>query len=229
MNNTSLLALALSTIAGLAAADTPDHSFEQRCEREMKPQFAVSLVDAGHRIVNTVSSRVLNNRSVHHYAGELMLGMTAIETQTSVVFDGPTLGDAESGRECVSPRISVQLLVPRMSVFVAREFSPVSCSYRKILEHELRHVQLYRDQFPRVEARVLAGLAERFGNGPLYARRGAGLDTLENEVDQWLRPFIKREIARMEVAQKAIDTPEESHRLSSACHGELASNLTGRY
>ena len=229
MNKTPFLAVALSAMASLAVAGTSGHSFEQRCEREMTPQFAVSLADNGYRIVNNVSSRVLNNRGVRRHAGQLMLGMTAIETQTSVVFDGPALGHAASGRECVAPHISVQLVVPHMLVYVAREFAPESCSYRKVLEHELRHVQLYRAQFPALEARVRAGLAERFGSGPLYARHGAGLATLEKEVDQWLRPFIRREIARMEVAQAAIDTAEESHRLSSACLGELASNLGAAY
>ncbi|NML61745.1 hypothetical protein HHL21_11775 [Massilia sp. RP-1-19] len=230
MKTTLFIVIALAASPGLAMAEqTADLSFEQRCEREMKPRFDVSLSEAGHHIDNTVSSRVLNNRSVHSYAGEFMLGMTALETRTSVLFDGPTISDKASGRECVSPRIAVELVVPRMSVYVAREFSPASCSYRKILEHEMRHVQLYREQFPKVEERVRASLAERFRDRPLYARHGAGLAALQAEVDQWLRPFIKGEIARIEVAQVAMDTPEESFRLYGACQGELASNLHGRY
>lgn len=42
--------------------------------------------------------------------------MTALETHTSVLFDGPAIGDKTCGRECASPRISVELVVPRMSV-----------------------------------------------------------------------------------------------------------------
>lgn len=230
MKTTLLIALALAASPGFAAASTtPDLPFDQRCEREMKPRFEVTLSEAGHQIDNTVSSRVLNNKSVHNSAGDFMLGMTALETHTSVLVDGPAIGDKATGRECVSPRISVELVVPRMSVYVAREFAPTSCSYRKILEHEMRHVELYREQFPHVQARVRAGLAERFGDRPLYARHGAGRAALQAEVDQWLRPFIKKEIASMEVAQAAMDTPEETFRLYGACQGELASNLTGRY
>lgn len=230
MKTPLFIVLTLACLPGLAtAAGAGDLSFVQRCERDMKPHFEVSLSESGHRIDNSVSSRVLTNKSVHNTAGEFMLGMTALETHTSVLFDGPALGDKATGRECVSPRIAVELVVPRMSVYVAREFAPSSCSYRKILEHEMRHVALYREQFPHVAARVRAGLAGRFGDRPLYARHGAGLAALQAEVDQWLRPFIRSEIARMEVAQAAIDTPEESFRLYGACQGELASNLTGRY
>ncbi|MCC6072890.1 hypothetical protein ACFSQU_14090 [Massilia sp. GCM10020059] len=230
MKMRSLITLALAALPGMAIATTASEpAFEQRCEREMKPRFDVSLSEAGHQVDNTVSSRVLNNKSVHNSAGDFMIGMTALETHTSVLFDGPTLADKATGRECVSPRISVELLVPRMSVYVAREFAPTSCSYRAILEHEMRHVHLYREQFPQVEARVRAGLAARFGDRPLYATHGAGRAALQAEVDQWLRPFIRKQIAGLEVAQAALDTPEETFRLYGACQGELASNLTGRY
>ncbi|WP_147373999.1 hypothetical protein [Massilia cavernae] len=226
---TPLIAALVLAAALPAAARGANPSFEQRCEQEMKPMFEVSLRESGYTVDNTVSSRVLNNRSVHHYAGEQMLGMTALEARTVVSFDGPALADKASGRECVAPRISVALTFPKMSVFVAREFAPASCSYRQVLEHELRHVQLYRDQFPGLVERVRHGLAARFGGKPLYADHGKGLEALEADIDNWLRPFIKAEIGRMEVAQAAMDTPDESFRLSIACNGELANNLGNRY
>ena len=134
------------------------------------------------------------------------------------------------GKPCIKgTRISVELVVPRMSVYVAREFSPASCSYRQVLEHEMRHVQLYRDQFPGLANSIRHGLAARFGGKPLYAAHGKGLEALETDVDHWLRPFIKAEIGRMEVAQAKMDTPDESFRLSIACQGELANNLGNRY
>lgn len=198
MKTTLTIALALAALPGLAAAATSaDLTFEQRCEREMKPRFEVSLSEAGHQVDNTVSSRVLHNKSVHNSSGEFMLGMTALETHTSVLFDGPALGDKASGRECVSPRISVELVVPRMSVYVAREFPPVSCSYRKVLEHEMRHVQLYREQFPQVEARVRAGLAERFRDRPLYAKHGAGLSRLSRKASGCMRRTASTAMAVM--------------------------------
>lgn len=230
MKTSLFIALALAALPGFAtASQAAEPTFEQRCERDMTPRFDVTLSDLGHEINNTVSSRVLGNKSVHKTSSDFMLGMTALETHTSVLLDGPAIVDKGTGRECVSPRILVELVVPRMSVYVAREFSPASCSYRQVLEHEMRHVQLYREQFPNVKARVRAGLAERFGERPLYARHGAGLAALQAEVDLWLRPFIRRELASMEVAQAAMDTEEESFRLYGACQGELASNLTLRY
>lgn len=223
------LALALSALLHPVARAAGATDFEQRCEREMKPQFAVSLRESGFQIDNTVPSRVLNMRGAHNYAGDLMLGMTALQARTEVTIDGPALADQASGRECIAPRVSVDLIFPRMSVFVAREFAPNSCSYRTVLEHEMRHVQLYREQFPAIEQRVRRKLAARFGDRPLYAAHGKGLAALEAEVDTWLRPFIKAEIASMELAQANMDTFDESFRLSSSCLGELANNLSRGY
>lgn len=212
-----------------AQAQGADMSFQQRCEREMKPTLQVSLREFGYRIDNTVSSRVLNNRSAHNYAGELMLGMTALQSRAEVTIDAPALQDAGSGRECIAPRISVELSFAPMEVYVAREFSPASCSYRAILEHEMRHVKVYQTHLPRLDALVQAELGRRFGGHPLYAPSGKGIDLLDAYVDTSLRPLIKAELARIEALQAALDTQEETFRISSACRGELALNLGTRY
>lgn len=211
------------------AAAAPEASFQQRCEREMKPNLLVRSRQYGYRVNNTVSSRVLNNRSVHHYAGELMLGMTALQTRAEVSIDAPSLQDELNGRECIAPQIMVELSFSPLQVYVAREFSPASCSYRQVLEHEMRHVQLYREQLPRIEVLIRAELERRFGGRPLYAAAGKGIDQLEEYVDSWLRPLIRTELAKIEVFQAALDAPEEAFRMSNACHGELALNLGSRY
>ena len=169
----SRLAAALPAQA-MAASAGRGVPFEQRCEqRDAADLRSQRCARPGYRVDNTVSSRVLNNRSVHHYAGELMLGMTALEARTEVIFDGPALADPATGRECVAPRISVDLVFPRMSVFVAREFAPSSCSYRKILEHEMRHVQLYRDQFPLARNALARGAGGALWRAPAVRRRAA--------------------------------------------------------
>lgn len=222
-----LVFLLLFLVSGGSAADVGKTPFEQRCERDMKPRLQVNSRVFGFQIDNTVSSRVLNNRSLHTYAGQQMLGMTALQSRTEVQIDAPALADG--GLECIAPRVSVELLFPRIEVFIAREFSPVSCSYREILAHEMGHVRLYQEQLPKVEATVRAALEARFAQRPLYAAVGQGIERLQDEVDTWLRPLIQAELAKIELFQKALDTREESARLSLACHGELAENLGSRY
>lgn len=207
------------------AAGARDPAFELRCRREMKPVLEVLLHEAPFVLSNRVSSHVLHTRDTYGSAGQIMLGLTAGAIRSEVVFDGPALLDKRAGRECIAPRISVDLGHPPLQVYVAREFSEFSCPYRAVYAHEMQHVQLYRTELPRVEQAVRGALERRYGGGPMYAPAGHGLDLLAADVDNWLRPLIRAELARVAALQHEIDTPEEDFRLSHTCQGETASRL----
>ena len=224
-----MIAVAILALATLDAAAANVSEFERRCEKEMRPRIQISAFQADIRIDNTVGSKVLHSRAQHAYSGDQMLGMTALKSRVEIDIDGPALIDRAQARECVAPSISVTLSYHPMDVFIAREFSPVSCSYRAILEHEMQHVNRYRENLPRVEAMVREQLTKRYHDGPLYAASGMGLNVLQSDVDGWLRPMIQNALQKVEETQRELDTEEESARLSLACHGELAYNLGARY
>jgi hypothetical protein len=214
-------ALCLLLPALAHAAQEPD-AFRQRCEREMKPRFEVRSRDPGVEVHNTLSSLMLNTRGSYTAPGQAMMGLTASSTRAEIGIDGPALQDQPSGRECIAPRVVVELSYQPLDVYVAREFHPASCSYRQVFAHEMRHVQLYREQLPHIVQRVRDELARRYGERPLYADAGHGLDLLEQQVDGWLRPLLKLEMAKVEVLQRALDSPEETFLLSHGCMGEIA-------
>lgn len=220
-----LLAVALLAPAAAGAATRAGEAFEVRCEREMQPVLEVDAHAADFDVSNTVSSRVLNTRDTYGGVSQMALGLTSGTARTEVVFDAPGLVDAGGRRECVSPHIWVDLRYDPLRVFVAREFNAFSCSYRTIYEHEMRHVQIYRTELPRLQQLLRAELARRYGSHPLYAAAGRGLDQLASDVDHWLRPLIKTELARIEAEQHALDSPEESFRLSHSCSGEVATTV----
>lgn len=227
----SPLVVATATLLGVlqgALAQTAgarDRAFELRCQREMKPLLEVRSRETPFVVSNKVSSRVLHTRDTYGGAGQMMLGLTAATTRTEVVFDGPALLDKGAGRECIAPRIWVELSHPPLEVYVAREFNEVSCPYRAIYAHEMQHVQLYRTELPLVEQAVRGALQRRYGAGPMYAPAGHGLHLLAADIDNWLRPLIRAELARVAALQHDIDTPEEEFRLSQSCGGETASRL----
>lgn len=67
MHKTLLILVVLLLLQpGAAAAGVANTPFEQRCERDMKPQLHVTSRDEGYQINNVISSRILNNRSQHH-------------------------------------------------------------------------------------------------------------------------------------------------------------------
>jgi hypothetical protein len=215
--------LLLLTLPPQHALAAPDGSFEQRCEREMLPSFQVSAHRPGFVVHNTVSSSMLNNRGAYNHAGQLLLGMTASSTIAEIDIDGPSLADPAGGRECIAPIVTVQLSYQPLNVYVAREFHPASCSYRVVYAHEMQHVRIYMDHLPRLEQLVRGELVKRYGGRPLYAPRDKGLAVLQEQIDTWLRPLIKEELAKVEAQQVALDDRGETERLSHSCQGEVAS------
>lgn len=218
-----LLVFAFPTRQALAAPSA--NSFEQRCESEMLPTITVSAHRPGFKVHNTLSARVLNTRGAYASAGQAVLGMTASSTRAEIDIDGPSLFDPASGRECIAPRITVELSYQPLDVYVAREINPASCSYREVYAHEMQHVKIYLDNLPQIERRVRDELTSRYGGRPLYAPRNKGIATLNAEIDTWLRPFIKAELAQVEVQQFALDSRDETERLSHMCQGEIASTM----
>jgi hypothetical protein len=203
-----------------ARASLPD-TFEQRCEREMKPVLEVRAAETGFDLTNSVPSKVLNTRLTYSSASQFTLGMTTGTSRVEIALDAPALRDPAGVRECSSPRVYVDLSYSPVQVFVAREFHQRSCAYRTVYSHEMKHVQLYRDNLPLLEQRVREALLQRYGDRPRYGAPGAGLAEMERDVDEWLRPFIKDQLAQVERQQALLDTPEESFRLSHSCLGEV--------
>lgn len=226
----AIASLALALPISQAQASDSQSAFERRCEREMKPVLDVRLREFGYHVNNNISSKVLNNRGLRvGMSGDKILGLTTVQTRTEFLVDSPALIDQGSGRECVAPRIEVDILFPRIEVYVAREFSPVSCSYRLVLAHEMRHVNLYREFQPRLLQMIRTAMEKNLGGGPLYAPAGIGPQMVEDYVDNTLRPFIRAEMAKIEQSQLDIDNEEERWALSGACHGEVATLMSARF
>jgi len=223
----ALCAIVLS-VPCAAFANTDDRAFEQRCAREMQPRIEVAAHVAAFQVKDTYSNTVLSQLTYNASLNNFVLGMTAGTVRTEILIDGPGLVSPAGARECISPRIFVDITYHPLDVYVAREFSRQSCPYREVYAHEMRHVGLYHEQLPLIEKKVSAALADRYGNRPLYAAPGKGLGQLEHDVDNWLRPFIKEELAKVEQLQRAVDTPQEIARMATSCFGEVAKILGSR-
>jgi hypothetical protein len=198
-----------------------NRDFSSRCESEMKPVLEVHAREAQFDLTTSLSSRVLNTRVTYASASQLTLGMTSGTARTEILLDAPGLRDKAGKRDCISPRIYVDLAYEPLQVYVAREFHEQSCAYRTVYAHEMKHVQVYRDNLPALERRVREALEQRYGSHPMYVGTGTGLARLQDDVDNWLRPLIRAEVAGIERQQASLDTPEETSRLSQACLGEV--------
>jgi hypothetical protein len=198
-------------------------AFQIRCEDSISKSVAVLTTDRGGYSVNNATSWRALTAMRPGPEGTFVLGLTKAESRVSIGIDGPVLPDKASGYECVAPKVTVSLFYIPFVIYVGREFVPGSCAYQEILAHEMRHLNTYLAHLPRVETVVRAALKKRFDNQPLYAPAGQARALLEREIDATWMPYIRAEMAKVEVLQLAIDSPKEYARLSKVCKGEVQS------
>lgn len=216
-----VLALVLFCMLAPAAART---AFQARCEDTIAESVSVlSSRHDGYRIDNSYSFHGLSAMKGKRAPGSYVLGLTRTEARVSIGVQGAMLSDPATGYECVAPRLDVKLHYLPIVVYVGREFAPGTCAYREILAHELRHRDVYLRFLPRAEKVVSEALSRRFEGKPLYAPKGQARNLLQREIDAGWMPFIKREMAKVERLQAAIDTPQEYARLGKVCAGEVQS------
>lgn len=222
----SLAALLLSLPCGAAAAGKPGAAartpFQIRCEDTISKTVSVlSAQQNGYSVDNRLSYRALTVMKGAAAPNTYVLGLTRTESRVAIGLDGPMLQDPGSGYECVAPQISVKLTYSPIVIYVGSEFAPGSCGYKEILAHEFRHMQAYMDHLPKVELQVRTALARRFEDKPLYAPSGTARSALAREIDSGWLPYIKAEMAKVEIVQNVIDAPAEYARLGKTCNGEI--------
>jgi hypothetical protein len=197
-------------------------SFEQRCEALTAPVIQVTAAPPSYVLKTDLSTRILSTRTGDASGNHSVMGMTASRTLAEISLVGPSLIDPAGARECIAPRIDVILRFEPLDVYIAREFARHSCAYREVLKHEMQHVKVYAEGMARIERMVHGELTLRYGGKPHYAKAGQGLDSLQEELNGWLSPMLREQLAQVELLQARLDSIEATDILSHACRGEVA-------
>jgi hypothetical protein len=217
------LLFSLACLCAVAPASART-AFQARCEDTIGQSVSVmSSTQNGYRVDNSYSFHGLSAMKGERAPGSYVLGLTRTESRVAIGVQGRMLSDPATGYECVAPRLEIKLTYLPIVVYVGREFPPGSCSYREILAHEMRHLDIYLHYLPQAEKAVGDALARRFEGKPLYAPAGQVRNLLQREIDSGWMPFVKNEMAKVERMQAAIDTPQEYARLGKVCAGEVQS------
>lgn len=207
--------LASSPLAAAQCSDLPKPSLKlQRIEEPITLDNGL-----GYRSLSSLGPRRLQPGS--EIVG-LTRGNTVVEIQTrlSIILDRRT------NLECGTPEVSVSYGYRPMTVYVAREFPHGSCAYERILEHEMRHVQVYRYHLARVEPEIAKVLQQRLDAWTIE-RRPPGLTStlLRRDIhDEWI-PQLRQMIARVEDEQAQVDNEEEYRRVTTSCQGAILNVL----
>lgn len=223
----SLLLIGITSLPAIAQKET--NSLHRCSGQPKKTEVIITTNQSGVEIINKYGSKALNTKSNSSYGGDYVVGLTSLQSTTTIDFDGPVWQDDETGGECFAPRIEISLNYAPIQVFIGNEFKPGTCSYKVILEHEKQHVDLYRENLPRVENILHSLMEKRFASKPIYAPSGKSKKVLEDEIDILWRPLIKAEFAKIQIEQKQLDSDDGLASVGWACLGEVQKILGFRY
>lgn len=120
-------------------------------------------------------------------------------------------------------QVTVVMGFRETEIVIAREAAADACVYAEVLAHERRHVEVDRAilaaHAPRIQARI-AEAARQIGT----VRAGtpqAVSDTLMRRLQTALQPGLAEMRADRTRRQRAIDTPQETARVSESCGGAV--------
>ena len=197
-----------------------------RCDaRPEKTKITVKSNQQGIVTNNNVRSKRLSFKINNSLAGDFIIGLTSLESKTTIDFSGNTWNDKTTGGECLAANISVDLEYEPIEIFIASEFRPGSCSYNAILAHEMEHVNLYLENLPKLKNTIQNLMDQRFASKPIFTEKGQSYRFLRKEIDTLWRPLIKSEFSKIQIEQNILDDRDHISQLNSSCMGEIERTL----
>ncbi len=205
-----------------SAADkyNPFATFESRCARLPPAHIEVRTALINVATNDQLPFRELTQLGEGNSATHRTLGQTRAEFRQDAEIEIAGLHDANGARACSRPQIRVELSMAPMTVYVASELRDVPCARSVVLEHEMKHVAVYRQYLADAVRELEATLPRLFGQRIIVARDpGAGEAQVRRELQAFLAEFSARADVELKRRQDAVDTAEEYARVSNACGG----------
>ncbi len=197
------------------------------CEQLPPPSVVIKRFEEGVAMNKQYGYKTLTNLGAKlARPGNQVLGLTRGNAVVRFSMSAQSIIDRTGRWECFSPQLTLTYGFSPMTVFVASEFPEGSCAYKEIYEHELRHVKAYQEHMVGIEKALQETLSRRFStSGPWRGPVGQRRAQLQQELDERWARYVEREIARVDVAQALIDTPEEYARVANSCNGEIKARI----
>jgi hypothetical protein len=198
----------------------PFASFETRCARLPPAHIAVRKAVINVAINDRLPFRELTQLGEGNPATHRTLGQTRADFRQSADIEIAGLHDASGGRACSRPQVRLELSMTPMTVYVASELKDIPCARSVVLEHEMKHVAVYREYMADAARDLEAKLPRLFGQRIFVARDpGVAEAQVRRELQAFLAEFSARASVELKRLQDAVDTAEEYAQVSNACGG----------
>lgn len=213
----------LAAVCALLVGCDQIRPFEELCEERLGPT-RIEVEAAPIQVTMDFSrSRSQLTAAGAPSAGRTVLGLTETQIKWSVSLGGNALTRRIGGRHCLRPDVKVRLAMEPMTVSIASEYPPGTCSFDLTMAHEQKHVQVYQVFLYDVTKRVQEQLRVRFGDRVLYFSNAREAEkSLGDLTRDTLSPLVGNAMQEVTPLQAAVDSAEEYFRLDrfqEACTG----------
>lgn len=197
--------------------------FEARCEASL-PATRIDVVTAPvvYATDRTRSWRELTAMGGDTTPTQRAVGLTTAKLGDKVSVETSGIEDQSTGRVCVRPSVHVELSATPMTVYIGREIADDACRAAAALEHERKHVAVYREELAHIATDLRATLKTAYRNRVLYYKgRAEAKRATDAAISAEIGPLLDRMAGQIKARQREIDSPEEYARVSAACGGMI--------
>ena len=212
----AIMLCALLTACG--GDDNPFASFDTRCAKLPAPRFDVVAAPVSFERDDTRPIAELTVKSGSALATHRTMGLTSAMFGQSTDIDLHVVDDRRGSRACGTPTVRVELSMQPMTVFIAREVAETPCQRDATLEHEMRHVEVFREVLGEAARELEREFPDAIG---AELRRAANAAELQQRlilaVRDYLAQFMKDWQRVLDARQREVDSAEEYARVAAAC------------
>lgn len=145
------------------------------------------------------------------------LTLTELKFTMKVRVEAQPMGD---GMYCARlTSVDADVGFQRLDVFIAQRFQPGTCAYASIHEHEMKHVDVFRETLDVYHPHLVQALKSAALNlGPLRARSAqAAAEALRNRLNSAVDPMFNEMNRTMGENNARLDTPERYRAEQARC------------
>ena len=214
---TSSLFLAATLLASASPASSQDIVMEAEFAA-CRQKYSAAGITAAPNTIRTTLDNSLDARTLtaleKKAADQRVLGRTVARLRNTTRFQMQHTR-FPSGRICTRPSMTVELSYDPVTIFVASEYLPGSCEYRKILEHEHRHVAVHQLHLAALAPLVQADLRDFFaGTNLMHDNTTQAREFVQKSAQDTIRTRIALMAEEARARQLEVDSTEEISRLS---------------
>lgn len=149
----------------------------------------------------------------------LNLGYTEAEYEVSYSFASKVEESPNRTVSCAVPGVRLNIGFKSLEIKVAQEIAPTSCLGQEVLNHERKHVKLYKEAIVKVKDRIVESLTTKLNDKVFVAQSPEEALT---EANLYLENFVYSatliELDKIRTLHSQIDTPQEYERMSQVCN-----------